>query len=102
MALVDQRSDIGQRGPGILAAGIAPALDRFEDRLGTVAAERPVDVDDEQRRPFAEAAAGAVARGAEHRLVALGEEFVPDRFGHGVGERFALPVTAGRRYYSVA
>src|SRR5882672_7227925 len=84
MALVDQRADIGQRDPGVLAAGIAPALDRFQDRLRPVAAERPIDVDDDQRRPLAEAAARAIARRAEHRLVALGEEFVPDRFGHDV------------------
>jgi hypothetical protein len=25
---------------------------------------------------------GAIARSAEHRLVALGEKLVPDRFGH--------------------
>src|SRR5580700_6541802 len=84
MALVDQCADIGQRDPGILAAGIAPALDRFQDRLRPVAAERPIDVDDDERRPLAEAAARAIARRAEHRLVALGEEFVPDRFGHDV------------------
>src|ERR1700722_4383993 len=82
VALVDQRANVGQRDPGILATGIAPALDRFQDRLGPVAAERPVDVDDDKRRPLAEAAARAVTGRAEHRLVALGEEFVPDRFGH--------------------
>src|SRR6202043_1356977 len=80
----DQRADIGQRDPGILAAGIAPALDRFQDRLRPVAAERPIDVDDDERRPLAEAAARAIARRAEHRLVALGEKLVPDRFGHDV------------------
>jgi hypothetical protein len=36
-------------------------------------------VDDEQRRPLAEAAARPVAGGREDRLVALGEELVPDR-----------------------
>src|SRR3984893_15337179 len=82
MALVDQRADIEQRDPGVLAAGIAPALDRFQDRLRPVAAERPIDVDDDERRPLAEAAARAIARRAEHRPVALGEKFVPDRFGH--------------------
>src|ERR1700722_4012653 len=68
VALVDQRANVGQRDPGILAAGIAPALDRFQDRLRPVAAERPVDVDDNERRPLAEAAARAIARRTEPRL----------------------------------
>src|SRR5580692_7032034 len=82
VALVDQRANVWQRDPGILAAGIAPALDRIQDRLRPVAAERPIDVDDDERRPLAEAATRAIARRAEHRLVALGETFVPDRCGH--------------------
>ena len=80
VALLDQRLEIGHGDPRILAAGIAPALDRFEDRHRPLVAECVVHVDDEQRRPLAEAAAGAVAGGREHRLVALGEELVPDRF----------------------
>src|SRR5262249_55496910 len=81
-AFIDQRADVRQRNPGILAAGIAPALDRFEDRLRTIAAESPIHVDHQQRRTFAEAAARAVAGSGEHRLVAFGEEFVPDGLGH--------------------
>ena len=80
--LLDQRFQIGHRHPGVLAAGVAPALDRFQDRHRPLVAERIVHVDDEQRRPLAEALARAVAGGAEHRLVAFGEKLVPDRFGH--------------------
>ncbi len=80
--LVDQGADVGQRDPGVLAAGIAPLLDGFQDRLRLVAAERVVDVDDEQRRALAEALPRPIARGPEHRLVALGEKLVPDRFAH--------------------
>src|ERR1051326_5350797 len=57
-------------------------VSQLSSRLRPVAAERPVDVDDQQRRPLAEAAAGAVARRVEHRAIALGEKFVPDRFRH--------------------
>src|SRR5262249_40293055 len=77
--LVDQRLEIGHGNPGVLAAGIAPALDRFEDRHGPLVAERVIHVDDQERGTFAETAAGAVARRIEHRFVALGEELVPDR-----------------------
>src|SRR4051812_36214005 len=82
MTLVDQRADVGQGGPGILAARIPPFLDRLENRLRLVAAERPVHIDDDQRRPVSEAAADAIAGRLEHRLVAVGEELVPDRFRH--------------------
>src|SRR4051812_39541947 len=82
MTLVDQRADVGQGGPGILAARIPPFLDRLENRLRLVAAECPVHIDDDQRRPVSEAAADAIARCLENRLVAVGEELVPDRFRH--------------------
>src|SRR5262249_10733839 len=89
MRLVDQRLEIGHGDPGVLAAGIAPALDRFEDRHGAFVAERVVDVDDQQRRALAESAARAVARGRKHRFVALGKKFVPDGLGHGHVSRLA-------------
>ena len=82
MRLLDQRFQIGHRHPGVLAAGVAPALDRFQDRHRPLVAECVVDVDDEQRRTLAEALARAVAGRSEHRLVALGEKLVPDRFRH--------------------
>src|SRR5262249_18730669 len=78
VALVDEGLDEGERHPGVLAAGIAPLLDRLQDRLRLVAAEGPVHVDDDQRRPLAEAATRPIARRLEHSLVACGEEFVPD------------------------
>src|SRR5262249_24437224 len=76
--LVDQRLEIGHGNPGVLAAGIAPPLDRFEDRHGALVAERVIHVDDHQRGTLAESAARAVARRLEHRFVALGEKLVPD------------------------
>ena len=48
---------------------------RISSRL--VAAEVVLDVDDEERRPRAEAAALAVARAREHLAVAVGEESIP-------------------------
>src|SRR5262249_799833 len=77
--LPDPRHPIGGLGGG----GITPALDRFQDRLTSVAAEVVVDVDHEQRRTVAKPSARAVAGCCEHRLVALGQELVPDRLGHG-------------------
>src|SRR5262249_52761029 len=68
--------------PRLGAAGVPPALDRFQDGLAPVAAEVVVDVDDEQGRAVAEAGARAVARGREHELVTLGQEPVPDGLGH--------------------
>src|SRR5439155_4531890 len=64
------------------AAGIAPALDRFQDRLPPVAAEVVVDVDDEQGRAAAEPGPRTVARRGEHRLVTLGQEPIPDGLRH--------------------
>jgi hypothetical protein len=80
VAFLDQRLEIGHGDPGVLAAGVAPALDRFENRHGSLVAKRVVDVDNEQRRALAEAAARAVTGRAEYGLVAVGEKFVPDRF----------------------
>ena len=80
----DQRLDRGHAFPGLGAAGIAPALDRLEDRLGTIAAEVVVDVDHQDRRTLSEALKGAVAARLEYLAVAFGEEGVPDRFGHRV------------------
>src|SRR4029077_16467940 len=54
LRLVDQLLDVGERDPGVFAARGPPALDRFEDRLGALAAERPVDVDDQERWALAE------------------------------------------------
>src|SRR5262249_16678080 len=82
VALVDERADIGERGPGVFAAGIAPLLDRLEDRLGLVAAECPVYVDDDERGALTEAAAGAVAGGFEDRPVAFSKKLVPDGLRH--------------------
>src|SRR5215213_8942873 len=84
MALVDQRANVGERGPGVLAARVAPFLDRLKNGLRPVAAECPVYVDDDERRPFAEPAAHAIAGRREHRLVAFGEKFVPDRLRHAL------------------
>src|SRR5262249_10999339 len=78
VGLVDQRLEIGHGNPGVLAAGIAPALDRFEYRHGALVAERVIHVDDQERGTFAESAARAIARRLEHRFVALGEELVPN------------------------
>src|SRR6202011_2444985 len=80
---VDQRLDVFESHPGFLAAGGAPPLDRLEDGFRPLAAERPIDVDDEQCRPLAEPGAGAEPAGGEHRLVALGQKLVPDRLAHG-------------------
>src|SRR5579872_6290738 len=71
-----------QRRPGVLAARGAPALDRLEDRFRPLAAKRPIDVDDEQRRPLAETGPRAEPAGGEDRLVALGEKFVPNPLAH--------------------
>src|SRR5207253_6843978 len=70
--------------PGLGTAGVPPALDRFQDRLGPVAAERIVHVDDEDRRPVTEALARRVTGRRENLLVALGEKFVPDGLAHGL------------------
>ncbi len=82
MAFVDQGTDVGERDPGVLAARIAPTFDRFQDRLRPVAAERPIHIDDDERGTLAEAAAGAVAGGLEHRLVTFGQELGPDGLRH--------------------
>src|SRR5207302_7866792 len=79
--------------PRFLAAGVAPALDRFEDRLGLVPAEVVVDVNDEQRRALAEALAHSISGARKHLLIALGQKFVPDRFVHA-----SLHLTSARRY----
>src|SRR4029077_11604407 len=71
VGLVDEGLDGCHRRPAFLAAGIAPTLDRFQDRLVLVAAEREVHVDDEQRRPLAEAGPRSVAGGREYLLVAF-------------------------------
>jgi hypothetical protein len=101
--LVDQGLDVVERDPGLFAAGGAPALDRVEDRLGPLAAERPVDVDHQQCRPLAEAGAGAEPAGGEHRLVALGQKLVP----HGLAHRrsplgMAHPKGRSRRFATVS
>src|SRR5262249_37832374 len=83
VALVDERAQIGHGNPGVLSAGITPALDGFQNRHGPLVAERIVHVDDEQRRALAEAAAGPVAGCVKNRLVALGEKFIPNGFCHG-------------------
>src|SRR5207248_2745661 len=70
--------------PSLGTAGVPPALDRFKDRLGPVAAERVVHVDDEDRRPVTEALARRVSSRRENLLVALGEKFVPDGLAHGL------------------
>src|SRR5439155_15761023 len=80
--LIDQCLDVVERDPGRLAAGGAPAFYRLEDRLGLLAAERPVDVDHQQGRALAEAGAGAEPAGGEHPFVALGQKLVPDRLAH--------------------
>src|SRR6266446_250127 len=82
MRLVDQLPDVADRDPGFRAAGIAPALDGFENRFGLVAGEGVTDIDHQQRRALAETAARAIARRGEDRLVAFGQKLVPDRFGH--------------------
>src|SRR6185437_2506541 len=82
MRPIDQLADIADRHPAFLAAGVAPFLDRIEDRLRLLAAERVIDVDDEQRGLLAEALMCAVSRLLENRLVAVGQEFRPDRFRH--------------------
>ena len=84
MRFLDQRFQIGHRHPGVLAAGVAPALDRFQDRHRPLVAECVVDVDDEQAPDACRSPARAVTGRSEHRLVALGEELVPDRFRHFV------------------
>src|SRR5262249_51145139 len=84
VGLVDQGADVGKRHPGILTPAVAPPLDGFQDRLWLVAAERIIDIDDDERGPLAEALAGTITRGREYRLIAFGEELVPDRFGHGL------------------
>src|SRR3954452_22304389 len=68
--------------PALLTAGGAPALDRFQNGFRPLAAKRPIDIDDEQRRPLAESRPCAEPAGGEYRLVALGEEFVPDPLVH--------------------
>src|SRR6476619_2866527 len=59
-------------------AGIAPTLDRYEDRGGALVTERVVHVDDQERGALAESAACAIAGRREYRFVALGEELVPN------------------------
>src|SRR5712671_8021218 len=82
MRSVDQPLDMADRHPALGAAGIPPAFDRFQDRLRPVAAKRVAHIDDQQSRSLAEPCARAIAGGRENLLVALGKEFVPDRFGH--------------------
>ena len=56
MSLVDQPADLGDRRPGLRAAGIPPALDRLQDVLARIVAREGIaDIDDEKRRPLAEA-----------------------------------------------
>ena len=50
---------MGERVPGILAAGIRPVLDALQDGLAPLARERIIDVDHEDCRALAEAADGA-------------------------------------------
>jgi len=68
VTFIDERADIGQRFPGVFAAGIAPTLNRFEDRLRTVAAECPVHINNEERRPLPKPAPRTVARRSETAL----------------------------------
>ena len=79
---VDQSLDHLDRGPRIFAAGIAPALDRVEDRLGPVAAEKVIHVDHHERRPFAKALQRAIAGGGEYLFVSVGEKTVPYALCH--------------------
>src|SRR5690242_14701043 len=50
--------------------------------FGPLAAELPVDVDDEQCRPLSESGSSPEPACSEYGLVALGEELVPDPVGH--------------------
>jgi hypothetical protein len=54
---------------------------------------RPIDVDDEQRRPLAEASSGPEPACGKYGLVTLGEEFVPDPLAH---RHRSLPWCTGR------
>jgi hypothetical protein len=58
--------------PGLLAAGGSPTPDRLQNGFGLLAAERPINVDHKQRRPFAESGPSAEPAGGEYGLVALG------------------------------
>src|SRR5262249_20649411 len=80
---VDELSNVGHSVPRLGTAGIAPALDRFEDRFGAVPAEIVVDVDHEQGWAVAEAGTCAVSRRGEHLLVMLRQEPIANGLGHG-------------------
>jgi len=90
---LDQRFDVFEGTPGLLTAGGAPALDRLQDGFRALAAERPIDVDNKQRRPLPESSSGAEPTCGEYGLVALGEEFVPDPLAH---RHRSLPWCTGR------
>jgi hypothetical protein len=68
--------------------GGTPALDWLQNGFRPLAAERPIDVDNEERRSIAEAGSCAEPTGGEYGLVALGKKFVPDPFVH---RRRSLP-----------
>src|SRR5262249_49535640 len=96
---VDELPNVGHAVPRLGTAGIAPALDRFEDRLCAVAAEVVVDVDHEQDWTVAEAGTRSISRRGEHLLVTLGQEPIPNGLGHGarppVRLRRAVPACMG-------
>src|SRR5437588_12471632 len=79
--------------PGLLTAGGPPALDRLQNGFGPLAAERPIDVDNKQRRPLPESSSSPEPACGEYGLVALGEQFVPDPLIH---RHRSLPRCTGR------
>src|SRR5262249_27828774 len=79
---LDQRLDVFERHPGLLTTGRPPALDGLQDWFRLLAAERPIDVDHEQRRSLSEPSACPKSARREYGLVALSKKFVPDPLSH--------------------
>src|SRR5215217_1577832 len=64
--------------PGHLAAAVRPALDRIQNRLGAVAGEGIVDVDDQDDRPLAKSGPLPPAGVGVDLTILLGQELVPE------------------------
>ena len=53
---IDKLFDYSDSYPSICATGISPALNRFENGLGSITAKAIIDIDDNQGWPLSEAA----------------------------------------------
>jgi hypothetical protein len=76
--------DVFKGHPALLATRGTPALDRLQNGFRPLAAERPIDVDNEERRSIAEAGSCAEPTSGEYGLIALGKKFVSDALVHRV------------------